>query len=91
VILRPYGVAVGVEGEIVVSDDTRHDVQVFSKNGVHLQTIGMGGNSELELIIPDGVTVDRLELRSLPDGVAVDCEGRVFVGCNRQKKVLMLF
>jgi hypothetical protein len=57
-----------------VSDHTRKDVQVFSREGALLQTIGAEGDSRVDL--------------ANPRGVAVDWKGRVFVA--DEGRVLML-
>jgi DNA-binding beta-propeller fold protein YncE len=69
-----YVVAVGGGGEIVVSNQTLNDVQVFSREGALLQTIRDEGDSRVDFL---GV-----------QGVAVDGKGRVFV--SDMGRVVML-
>ena len=59
-----------------MSDYRRNDVQVFSWEGVYLRSIGQEGDSRVELRVPFGL--------------AVDSEGRVYVGSIIVKQVLML-
>ena len=63
-------------GQILVSDWGRNDVQVFSWEGEYLRSIGKEGDSRVEL--------------DAPSGIAVDSGGRVFVGCDSAKRVVML-
>jgi sugar lactone lactonase YvrE len=67
---------VSTHGEVLVVDSQRHDVQVFSKDGVFLRLIGKD----------DIGTADEFN----PGGVCVDGEGHIFV-CNiAESNVVML-
>ena len=62
--MYPVGVAHGAGGEIIVSDNVRKDVQVFSGEGELLQIIGADGDS-------------KVALHGTPHAVAADAEGRI--------------
>jgi len=66
----------GPQGEVIVCDCGRKDVQVFRADGTHLQTVGLEGDSRVDL--------------GDPWGLAVDAEGRLFVGLLGKGRVLML-
>jgi hypothetical protein len=64
--MRPFGVALGKGGEIVISDHKRREVYIFRAKGVSLvQRIAHDGDSKVSL--------------NHPWGVAVDEEGKLFV------------
>lgn len=63
--MRPFGIALGPGGEIVVCDHKRGGVYVFKEDGSILQRISHHGDSHVSL--------------HKPWGVAVDSRGRVFV------------
>jgi hypothetical protein len=64
----PYDICVASPGgEILVTDLTCGTVQIFDRDGKQIQTIGRGGRSNAEFRVPQGVAVDE--------------EGKVFVGC----------
>jgi hypothetical protein len=64
----PYDICVASPGgEILVTDLTCGTVQIFGRDGKQIQTIGRGGRSNAEFRVPQGVAVDE--------------EGKVFVGC----------
>ena len=73
--VRPYYMAVGKSGEIIVADYERRDVQVFSAEGELLQIIGPEGDSKVAL---------QGELY----GVAACADGRLFVSDGRRIDVL---
>ena len=54
----PRGVAVNQKGEVVVSDNDRHCVSVFSPNGVKLRSFGSRGSRHGQFDRPQGVAVD---------------------------------
>ena len=55
----PWGVAVNTHGEIAVSDDDNHRVQVFSSEGRFLFSFGDRGTGDGQFISPSWVTYDR--------------------------------
>ena len=56
---RPLGVAVNTHGEIAVSDQNNHRVQVFSTEGRFLFSFGERGTGDGQFNHPLGVTYDR--------------------------------
>ena len=64
--LKPYSVAAGGGGEIIVSEKYRRNVQVFSGEGELLQIIGPKGDTNVAL-------------RSVVPGVGACGDGRLFV------------
>jgi hypothetical protein len=65
--MRPFGVALGSGGEIVVSDHRRAEVYVFRAHGTSLvQKISLNGDSRIDL--------------QKPWGLAIDSGGNIFVG-----------
>ena len=55
----PWGIAVNTNGEIAVSDDSNHRVQVFSTEGRFLFSFGRKGSGVGQFNRPCGVTYDR--------------------------------
>src|SRR3954451_21619110 len=49
----------GTSGDVYVSDERRHDVQVFDRDGVFIQKFGAFGVGTGELNRPSGLAVDR--------------------------------
>jgi DNA-binding beta-propeller fold protein YncE len=79
---EPWGVAVGPDGSVYVSDTWNHRVQKFTPDGVPLTSWGQYGQP-----IPD-----MPETQSSfwgPRGVAVDSEGRVFVADTGNKRIVI--
>ena len=68
----PWGVAINQSGEVVVSDNGRHCVSVFSPSGVNLRSFGTCGSGHGQF--------------NQPYGVAVDGEGNILVAdfCNHR-------
>ena len=66
---RPWGVAVNTHGEMAVSDDNIHRVQVFSTEGSFLYSFGEKGTGDGQFSFPRGVTYDRDD-----NLLVVDCE-----------------
>ena len=54
----PWGVAINQRGEVVVSDNNRHCVSVFSPSGVELRSFGTRGSGCGQFNRPHGVAVD---------------------------------
>ncbi|XP_037094907.1 E3 ubiquitin-protein ligase TRIM71-like [Pollicipes pollicipes] len=57
-LCRPWGVAFGADGRLVVSDRSNHRVQVFAADGRLLLAFGGPGSKNGELNRPAGVAVD---------------------------------
>ena len=55
---RPFGVAFSKEGEIVVSQYSRHCISVYSPSGEILRSFGKKGSDEGEFLFPCGVALD---------------------------------
>ena len=56
---HPWGVAVNTHGEMAVSDQDNHRVQVFSTEGRFLFSFGEEGTGNGQFNLPRGVTYDR--------------------------------
>ena len=57
-VRRPYGVAVNLRGEILVTEDYGQCVSVFSPSGVKIRSFGSKGSAHGKFWRPRGVTVD---------------------------------
>ena len=57
-LARPWGVAVNQRGEVVVTEQDRHRVSVFSPNGEKICSFGVHGSGQGQLSHPHGVAVD---------------------------------
>ncbi|HTE16899.1 MAG TPA: NHL repeat-containing protein [Armatimonadota bacterium] len=55
VLTRPVGVAVSPGGEIYVADAARHRVEVFTRGGKHIRSLG--GPGQAELLYPSSLAV----------------------------------
>lgn len=76
-LLKPHGVALGAAGDVFVSDWKRNDVQVFSREGQLVRSIGKGKECDFDLESPNGLAVDDL--------------GRLFAASPDAFHVKMLF
>ena len=56
--MRPYGVAVDGDGNILVADGDNHRIQKFTGVGKFLTAVGQKGNKHLEFSHPVGVTIN---------------------------------
>mmetsp|Transcript_23048 Transcript_23048/g.46621 ORF Transcript_23048/g.46621 Transcript_23048/m.46621 type:complete len:365 (-) Transcript_23048:36-1130(-) len=71
----PRGIAVDVEGNIVIADCDNHRVQVFDASGALLRTFGRYGSGDGEL--------------KFPNGVGIDAEGNIIVAdCDNDRLVV---
>jgi DNA-binding beta-propeller fold protein YncE len=70
---NPYGVAVDGAGNVIVSDQNKHCIVIFSAEGGVLRSIGGKGSGAGQL--------------SHPKGVAVDGEGNILVADCGNKRI----
>lgn len=74
---EPWGIAVGPDGMVYVSDTWNHRIQKFSPAGEFIQSWGYFGQAQ-----------DLLALWG-PRGIAVDDQGRVFLADTGNKRVIV--
>jgi DNA-binding beta-propeller fold protein YncE len=74
---EPWGIAVGPDGMVYVSDTWNHRVQKFTPDGEFIQSWGYFGQAQ-----------DLLALWG-PRGIAVDDQGRVFLADTGNKRVVV--
>jgi predicted membrane-bound mannosyltransferase/DNA-binding beta-propeller fold protein YncE len=74
---EPWGVAVGPDGSVYVTDTWNHRIQKFDGNGRPLKTWGHYGLADT----PDGFWG--------PRGIAVDVQGRVYVADTGNKRIVI--
>ncbi len=55
---RPWGVAVGRKGQVVVTEASKHCVSIFTSRGKKIRTFGEQGSGRGQLYYPRGVAVD---------------------------------
>lgn len=76
---EPWGVAVGPDGSVYVTDTWNHRVQKFSSTGNFIKTWGTFGQSG----------VDAVDSFYGPRGIAVDSQGRVYVADTGNKRIVV--
>jgi uncharacterized protein (TIGR03663 family) len=79
---EPWGVAVGPDGSVYVTDTWNHRVQKFTRDGTPITSWGQFGQPAPEL-------PDSNYLFWGPRGIAVDSNGRVFVADTGNKRILV--
>ena len=77
---EPWGVAVGPDGSVYVTDTWNHRVQKFTEEGEPVSTWGQYGQPLQEAPETKGSFWG-------PRGVAVDAEGRVFIADTGNKRI----
>lgn len=59
-ILRsPVGVAIDLQGNIFISDNINHKIQIFNSSGHSIRQIGDLGKENHQLCFPWGIAVDK--------------------------------
>lgn len=58
-MLLPYGIAIGGDGTIVVSDSSHKCMRVYNSDGNLLETWGTMSNTEGNFFSPMGCDIDR--------------------------------
>lgn len=76
---EPWGVAVGPNGSVYVTDTWNHRVQKFSSTGKFITTWGTFGQTG----------VDAVDSFYGPRGIAVDSQGRVYVADTGNKRIVV--
>ncbi len=76
---EPWGVAVGPDGSVYVTDTWNHRVQKFSATGKFIKTWGTFGQSGTGAV----------DSFYGPRGIAVDSQGRVFVSDTGNKRIVV--
>lgn len=79
---EPWGVAVGPDGSVYVTDTWNHRVQKFSKDGRPIKMWGQFGQPAPEF-------PESQYYFWGPRGIAVDSEGRVFVADTGNKRIVV--
>jgi len=79
---EPWGVAVGPDGSVYVTDTWNHRVQKFTADGRFVKTWGQYGQPILEL--PESAS-----FLWGPRGIAVDARGQVFVADTGNKRIVV--
>ncbi len=79
---EPWGVAVGPDGSVYVSDTWNHRVQKFTEDGKPIKTWGQYGQP-----LPE-VPASKSSFWG-PRGIGVDSEGRVFVADTGNKRIVV--
>ncbi len=79
---EPWGIAVGPDGSVYVTDTWNHRVQKFSRAGRAIKTWGQFGQPAPEF-------ADSNYFLWGPRGIAVDSAGRVFVADTGNKRILI--
>ena len=79
---EPWGVAVGPDGSVYVTDTWNHRVQKFTADGRFIKTWGQYGQPILEL--PESAS-----FLWGPRGIAVDARGQVFVADTGNKRIVV--
>lgn len=74
---EPWGVAVGPDGSVYVTDTWNHRVQKFSANGQPITTWGVFGLTDTPGALYG------------PRGITVDAKGRVFVADTGNKRIVI--
>ncbi len=79
---EPWGVAVGPDGSVYVTDTWNHRVQKFSRNGTAVKMWGAFGQPS-----PEDPNSEYFFWG--PRGIAVDSDGRVFVADTGNKRIVV--
>jgi DNA-binding beta-propeller fold protein YncE len=79
---EPWGVAVGPDGSVYVTDTWNHRIQKFTKDGRFIKTWGQYGQPVID--IPESAS-----FMWGPRGIAVDAKGQVFVADTGNKRIII--
>jgi DNA-binding beta-propeller fold protein YncE len=77
---EPWGVAVGPDGSVYVTDTWNHRVQKFTESGEFVATWGQYGQPSIDL-------AESVNWFWGPRGIAVDSQGRVYIADTGNKRI----